>query len=653
MYLSNGKRIALLSLFCLMLCCSQIVFAGDDWREITPAELAMKTPRVEPDADAEVIFWEVRVDDSSDTDLVMKHYIRVKIFTENGREKYSKIDVPFTKYKKVKDIEARVIKADGSIVLLNKEDIFEREIAKLDKAKIKAKSFAVPNIEPGVIVEYRYKEVFKYSSASNMRMMFQHDVPIQNISYYFKPYNSTKYYTFNMSDNKFIKDKGGYYRATMTDVPALKNEPRMPPEDEVRSWLLLYYADQKETSNDFWARTGYYISKGFDIKDTLKPGKDIKTAAAEIVGGATAPDEQLAKLYQFCQTKINNITYDPQLTDEQKELIKPSKSASDTYKKLQGTDDDINELFASLASALGLEARLAFGGDRSEFFFNPRQAHQSFIHFGAIAVKVNGQWKYYDPGDPFISYGMLPWNEEDTAVLLLGYKDYVTTETRGADVDKSVANRSGKFKLLEDGTLEGTVKIEYTGHLSYLYKSNNYDDSQSKREETLKDAIKERMSTAEVSDISIENVMTPEKPFTYQYKVRIPNYAQKTGKRLFLQPGFFEYGSNPIFSSASRKYNIFFHYAWSENDNIEIQLPEGYTLDNADAPAEIADPNKISSQKIDVKIDKANNVLKYNRKFFFGGGGNTLFPVSAYEPLKNLFDAFHKADTHTITLKQN
>lgn len=654
MFSTNGKTSLFLSLFIVICVFSQIVFAGDnDWRDISPAELAMKSARVEPNADAEVIFWEVRVDDSSETDLVMTHYIRVKIFTEKGREKYSKVDLPFTKRKKIKDIEARVIKPDGSIVELNKADVFDREIIKANDVKVNAKSFAVPNIETGVILEYRYKEVVKNDSASNMRMIFQRDVPIENITYYFKPFASTKYYTFNMEETKFIKDKGGFYRATMTDVPSLKEEPRMPPEDEVRSWLLLYYADEKETSSDFWARTGYYLSKGFDIKDTLKPGKDIKAAAATIAEGATTSDEKLAKLHEFCKTKVKNITFDPRLTDEQRDEIKANKSASDTYKKLQGTDDEINELFASLASGLGFEARLAFGGDRSEKFFNPRQAHLSFIHFGAIAVKVDGIWKFYDPGSPFNSLGMLPWYEEDTSVLLLGYKDYITTETPVSAVDKSVAKRTGKFKLLEDGTLEGTVKIEYTGHLSYAYKMNNYDESENQREEILKESIKSKMSTAEVSAVGVENSADPQKPFTYQYKIRVPNYAQKTGKRIFLQPGFFEYGTTPEFSSATRSYDIFFRYAWSENDSIEIELPEGYSLDNADVPADSGDPQKISSLNISIKMDKTKNTLLYDRKFYFGGGGNTFFRVASYTPLKNLFDIFHKSDSHTITLKQN
>jgi hypothetical protein len=655
MNLSFKKHSLVLFLFLLLAVCLQPAFAGDEtWREVTPAELQSKTPKVEPDADAEVLFWEVRVDDGSVDQLVMKHYIRVKIFTERGREKYSKVDIPYIKGMKIKDLMARVIKADGGIVELAKTDIFDREIAKQDKVKVKAKSFAVPNIEPGVIVEYQYKEVIPGGSASNMRMKFQHDIPIQTISYYFKPFGNVRYMTFNMEENKFIKDKGGFYRATMENVPALKDEPRMPPEDEVRSWLLLYYTDDlKGDYTDFWASAGGYIARTWEIKDTLKPGKEIKAAAAQLTAGANTPEEQLAKLYEFCKTKIKNISFDTVLTEEEKEKIKPNKSTNDTYQKLQGTSSEINELFASLATALGLEARLAFGGDRSEKFFNPRQAHTSFIHFSGIAVKVNNQWKYYDPGSLFVPYGMLSWFEEDTSVLLLGYKDYIRTEIPMSGADKSLAKRSGKFKLLEDGTLEGTVKIEYSGHLSNLYKMNNYESSAAKREESLKEELKKQISAAEVSDISVENVSDPEKPFTYQYKVRVPNYAQKTGKRIFLQPGFFEYGKNPLFSSATRKYDIYFQYPWSESDDIEIELPKGFTLDNAEMPGRIADPSRIGVLDINISAAKDSSFLKYQRSFKFGNNDNVLFSAGTYQPLKSLFDAFHKANSHMITLKQN
>lgn len=175
----NKLCFALLNL-CVFFSAAMVALAQDkDWRPVTPAELAAKTPVVEPDADAEVMFWEIRVDDSTEN-LVMNHYVRVKVFTERGREKYSKVDIPFRKGIRIKGIKARVIKSDGSRVELAKNDIFDREIAKTDKIKVRAKSFAVPNIDPGVIVEYRYQEVYEYGSANNMRMTFQHDVPIKN-----------------------------------------------------------------------------------------------------------------------------------------------------------------------------------------------------------------------------------------------------------------------------------------------------------------------------------------------------------------------------------------------------------------------------------------------------------------------------------------
>jgi Domain of Unknown Function with PDB structure (DUF3857) len=237
------------SLICLAF--TVTLLAGDDppqWRPVSPAELAMKTPTVEPDADAEAIFWEVRLDDKKQDKLTYSNYVRVKIFTERGRERFAKFDLPFTKDIKIEGIAARVTKPDGSVVMLQPSDIFQREIIKVDKVKINAKSFAVAGIEPGVIFEYQYKEVRKNDSAGNERLIFQKDVPIQRISYYVRPYegSSLRQNSFNLPpDVTFDKAQGddnkGFYVASMNNVKAFKEEPRMPPANQVRSWILLYY----------------------------------------------------------------------------------------------------------------------------------------------------------------------------------------------------------------------------------------------------------------------------------------------------------------------------------------------------------------------------------------------------------------------------
>ena len=217
--------------------------------------------------------------------------------------------------------------------------------------------------------------------------------------------------------------------------------------------------------------------------------------------------------------------------------------------------------------------------------------------------------------------------------------------------DKSVQKSSGKFHLLDDGTLEGDARIEYTGQFAIDKKMDAADDSSVQREETLRDQIKSRLSTAEVSDIKIENLTDPLKPLVYSFHVRVPGYAQRTGKRLFLQPSFFKHGIAPMFRAADRKNPVYFSYPWSEKDEVEIELPTGFTLDNADKPAPFS-ADIVSAYKIDLGTAEGGRTLILRREFFFGGGGNIIFSEQSYAQLKTVFDRLSESDEHTITLKQ-
>jgi len=181
-------------------------------------------------------------------------------------------------------------------------------------------------------------------------------------------------------------------------------------------------------------------------------------------------------------------------------------------------------------------------------------------------------------------------------------------------------------------------------------------ETEAEREASLRADIKGRLSTAELSNIKIENVTDPSKPYTYSYHVVVPGYAERTGKRLFLQPEYFKKGVGAMFSAATRKNMIYFHYPWSEDDDIEITLPDGFSLDNADAPASFGS-KELSQYKVAIAVTKDTKTLIYKRNFFFGGGASSLdrllYPATAYPAIKNYFDMVHKNDDHTITLKQS
>ncbi|HEX6189374.1 MAG TPA: DUF3857 and transglutaminase domain-containing protein [Pyrinomonadaceae bacterium] len=647
--------LALLLAFVCSLCVTPALgIPGDEWRLVDSAELTLKTGVVEKDADAEVLFWEVRIDDSSVEELVLKNYVRIKVFTDRGKESQSKVDLPYAGSAKIKDIAARVIKADGTIVGLKKEDIFDRTIVKASGLKVKAKSFALPGIEAGAIIEYRWQEVYPGGSASGLRLHFQRDIPAREITYYLKPYQGLIYNSFHMEEAKFVKDKDNFFKMTKTNMPAYREEPRMPPEDQVRAWVFLNYT--RETKIDvakFWKDVGRAF---FEVtKDEMKANDEVKAAAAQIIGDASTPEQKLERIYDFCRTKIKNISDDAStLSDEEKKKFRGNKSPADTLKKGGGTSTNIDYLFGALAKAAGFDARLAVSGSRADFFFDPAVASERLLASSFIAVRVGEGWQFFSPAEMYTSFGMLGWPEEGQDALITDAKEPSWFATAISAPEKSLEKRTGKLRLLDDGTLEGDIRVEYTGHLGFDKKEYNDDESPAEREEILRRMIKARMSTAEVTDIKVENVTDPVKPFTYSYHVRVPGYAQRTGKRMFFQPGYFSHGAGSLFTSASRKHDVYFNYPWSEHELITIDLPEGFALDNADTPPSITPEmtKQVSGQRIKIGVTADGRMLRYERDFFFGGGGNILFPVSSYPGIRQLFDVVAKANDHTITLKQ-
>ena len=242
---------------------STVLADGVEWRPIEPSDLALKAPIVEPDADAEAIFWDIRVDDGGDNDLVLSNYIRIKIFTERGRDLENKIDIPFGNGTKIKDVAARTIKADGSIVELAKTDVVENTVVKVSGFKVKTKSFVLPAIEPGAIVEYRWREVISNASAANMRLEFQREIPIQSITYHIKPSDaawSFELFPFNMPKPEFQKEKNGFQYVTVTKMKAFHEEPLMPPEENVRSWAMVRYFNLATLLRDYEiVASRYYV----------------------------------------------------------------------------------------------------------------------------------------------------------------------------------------------------------------------------------------------------------------------------------------------------------------------------------------------------------------------------------------------------------
>jgi hypothetical protein len=161
------------------------------WLPISNAEREMKAPLVEKDAGVEAIFWKVHVMDDvlggQELQRILYHYVRLKVFDEKGKAKATTIEIPFTENESIMYVTGRTVKADGTELELKKDSIYDRDRVRVGGLRSKVKSFAMPGVEPGAIVEYRWREIRNHPHTLYTRIQFQLDFPVQEATYFIRP----------------------------------------------------------------------------------------------------------------------------------------------------------------------------------------------------------------------------------------------------------------------------------------------------------------------------------------------------------------------------------------------------------------------------------------------------------------------------------
>lgn len=631
-----------------------------DWRPIDPSELAQKTPKIDPAADAEAIFWDTKIEDrylGSDVSLALNNYVRIKIFTERGKELHSTVEIPRYGKRAILDVAGRTIKPNGTIVELKKDSIFDRELIKNKALKLHGITFALPNVEVGDIIEYRYKEVRDDEVVSYMRLLFQRDLPMWSVTYHLKPLSlswlpwTMRGMPFQCQLPPFTQEPNGFFSVTMSNIPAFKPEPNMPPEDQIRSWVLVYYEeDRKYHPDKFWKEIGKEDFTRY--KPLLKADDLVKSTASELVSGFEKPEDKLAALDKFCRSKIRNIYSSASgMTGEEIKALKVNRSAGDTLKQKAGKGVDINTLFGAMANTLGFDARIARVSDRGDVFFDYRRPTTYFLNRVIVAVKVNDKWSFFDPSVSYLETGMLPWQQEGIQALISDPKEAFFAATPYSAPERSLRKRRANFRLSEDGTLEGTVLYSYTGHVARAQRRQYEEMTPASQEEDWKQLTTSRLSTAELSDIKIEQLKDAAQPLLIKHKISVPGYATRTSKRILLQPAFFQRNAGARFTEATRKYDVYFDYSWAEDDEVVIELPAGWELDQPTAPAKTKLGN-IGQYKVELRQTTDGKKLIYRRNFDWGEDGNVLVPAESYAVVKKIFDFVQQQDGYTLSLKR-
>ncbi|OAM87770.1 DUF3857 and transglutaminase domain-containing protein [Termitidicoccus mucosus] len=623
-----------------------------DWQPLDPGDLAATASAIDPDAGAEILYRYLEIDDSFNYDSSgssSHEYIRIKIYNDKGVRELDKIDIPYTNLSSVRRLMARVIKPGGGILEVNKDAFHQRDIVKKGDRKVQVISFSFPSIEPGDIVEYKW-DTRSDTNVYGLQLRLLREMPTRRVCFRVKPFlapglNFDVFY-HQCQQQKFERDREDFHSIELRDLPAFKEEPWMPPEDEVQPWILFYPMLVEEKPGNFWPNTGK-TTAGDMASYTRRPSKEIKEAAARITAGATTVEERARLINDYCRNQILNTSrYIPKSGDIVKPKSKPTPGY--TLEKKQGRTIDIVTLYHALARAAGLDSRVALCADRSDAFFRRDIRLSSQLPAQIVAVKDGGGWLFFDPAFDSVPAGSLRWYNEGVPVLVATPQSVEWLTTPLTPADRTRLKRTARLRLNDEGTLMGELRFDYFGHYEIQARIDFMLETPEKREEIMRERLQSRIPGAEISRLEMPGIDDLAAPVYITYNIRIPNYAERVGPRLFFQPGYFEKGNQPRFTAETRDHDIYFPYPWSVEDDVEIGVPAGFSLEEASAPGSMPENADWGKYTVQIAFKKSTKTIIYKRAFAFTP---VRFSKESYAQVKRLFSALHHRDAHTLSLK--
>jgi hypothetical protein len=618
--------------------------AADDWLPVNSADLAAKDSAEKSGAHAIYLYREDIRDDTQSRDDI---YERIKIFTEEGK-KYADIELPYYRnIYSITNVRARTIRPDGSIVEWNGK-LLDKTIVKARGYKVQAKTFTLPEVETGSIIEYKYRQSLNSALLYDDTWEVQKDLFTKQARFAIHPsglYDLMWVPHGLPAANPMDRGKDGVIRLDIQNVPALDKEDYMPPEEVLRWRVDFFYTIHGTTDPDkFWKQAG---ENWFELSEKfIGRRKGISEEVARTVVADDSPEAKLRKLYARVQT-IRNTSFEREKTAQEvkRENQKDNENVEDVLKHGAGDGAEIDYLFCALARAAGFDASVVRVSTRNIHFFAKTTLETRQLNDIVISVKLEGKDLYLDPGNAHAPFGLLPWSETGVAGLKLdkqGGQFVSTTETAAND---AVTRRVGRLVMGDDGLVEGKLTVTYVGQeaLSRRLEADESDDAE--RKKSLVDEVKGWVpagATVELTNSPDWN--GSDSALVAEFNVKTRAWGTQTGRRFLLSQSFF---ANPVarqFDHPSRTYPVYFDYAYTSMDDITLQLPLALRVTNV--PASQDRTNGLGFYQISSENQGAS--LHFARKM---GVTGILYPAQSYGAIRNFFNQVKAGDEQQVVLE--
>lgn len=611
-------------------------WGGAKWTQPTPDELKMTSDPEAPGASAVYLFIEETSNDGSGE---RTYYARIKVLTADGKQ-YGDVVMPYWAHEEgVRAIEGRTIHSDGTVVPFEGKP-WQREVIRGGGVRMMEKGFSLPDVQVGSIVEYRYMTTYK--GWEPPQWFLQQPIFVHAAHYRFvpgpgSPVEATRF----LPPNAQVDEKHGF-DVRVANVPAQVEEEYSPPIHSLGYRVLFYYMRHSVSADEFWKDEGAYWGAGVDA--FVSPDK-LKSVVAGIVAPGDTDNQKLRKIYAAVQ-KLENTSFAREHTEseDKQEKVKISDAAG-VWQERRGNRQAIALLFIGMARAAGFTAYAMRVTNRDEHAFSKNEPDWDQLDDTIAIVKIGGIENYFDPGDPYCTYGQLHWKHSWT----MGVRQ---TDNGGTEVAQtpypqyqdSGMKRQADISIDSDGQVHGTIRVVMTGSEALGWRQEALVTDADATKKQLRDTLAAPLpSTVTLQLTSLGPLDDGEAPLTATFDAS-GTLGTHTGKRLFLPGSLFEAAAKPRFATETRQNPVYLYFTYTVEDDVTLTLPPGYTLESVpkDGAAVFS-----STLNFDVSYQGKGNVYHSARREKIA---QVLYQKKDYPDLRGFFQKMSAQDQQQLVV---
>lgn len=616
-----------------------------------------RVPTYEPSTEAVVLLDEQITTVSDSGEVKTTYRVVKKILTAHGRDEGT-IGVAFDGETKLSNLHAWSQPAQGNEYELKEKDALETQAFSEELySDMRAKILRLPS-EPGSIIGYEYEKKGRPRVYMD-GWEYQGTIPVVLSRYTLVLPSNWEMETYWVNHPKVEPQRNGNsFTWEEHNIAAIKEEDSMPSWRAVVPRMNVAFfpsAGKSDKAHTSWSEVGSFFYSLSNPQRQVTPA--IQAESAQLIAGKTGFLDKVRAIAAFAQKDLRYVAIEIGIGGLQ------PHTADSILRNRYGDCKDKATLMSALLSSAGINSYFLSVHTQRGYVAPDAPSAYTFNH-EIIAIEVPkgeklpasfqsvvthsklGTLLIFDPTDEMTPLGQLPRYFQSNYGLLV--------QEKGSDLiplpvplpESNGLTRTAKLTLSTEGTLSGEVREVRTGMEARSKRRQLRGLQPGERRRTVENFLSTALSAFSVKDFNVENLDDYDKELVVTYKFETAGYTKNMGPLVLVRPRVFgSKGEYIDFNKKDRKYPVELDNVAQHEDEFDITLPAGWSVDELPPPTKVEQPGlSYASQS-----SFAGQTLTYKRTYKIT---DVRFPVDKFGDLRAFYTKVQQDERSSAVLKK-